>query len=68
MTVIVTLEGDHLDHLVAAHYGAANVARAMGEVLSANLGLAALGPTPPAGTRVVLPDLAPAAPQIRLWD
>ena len=38
----------------------------------ANPGLAALGPFPPAGTEVRLPDLAeirpPEKPRVRIWD
>ena len=68
MTTIKTIEGDHLDDLVALHYGAANASRGLAAVLRANRGLAAFGPTPPAGTRVMLPDIAPRRPEIRLWD
>lgn len=42
------------------------------QVLALNPGLAAIGPKLPAGTQVVLPDLAAAAPAVRetiqLWS
>lgn len=68
MTRITTIAGDTLDGLLAEHYGAGAVSAAMEAVLGANLDLARLGPQPPAGTVIVLPDLPAAAPGIRLWD
>ena len=69
MTHRRTVDGDRLDALCRAHYGAqSGVVEA---VLEANPGLADYGPALPAGLLVTLPDL----PQplelerlLRLWD
>ena len=58
MTTIRTVDGDTLDELVVLHYGEAAFSAALAAVLSANPGLAELGASPPAGTRIVLPDQA----------
>ena len=68
MTTILTVAGDHLDDLIARHYGATVMSIALEAVLLANIGLSAYGPTPPAGLRIILPDIAPETPAIRLWD
>ena len=68
MTTITTVEGDELDLLLAEHYGAALSSVALASVLDANLGLAQLGFRPPAGTRIVLPDLEPDRRRITLWS
>lgn len=56
MTTVVTVEGDALDELIAQHYGASAVSAALATVLAANIGLAQLGNSLPAGIRIVLPD------------
>lgn len=68
MTVISTVEGDELDLLLAEHYGADRASAALAAVLRANLGLAALGFRPPAGTRIVLPDLPATKRRATLWS
>lgn len=68
MTTILTVGGDHLDDLIARHYGVTAMSAALEAVLLANIGLSAHGPTPPTGLRIVLPDIAPASSAIRLWD
>lgn len=66
---ITTIAGDLLDDLVAQHYGVEAASAALSAVLDANSGLAARGPVLPAGVRIVLPDLAPAATRVlRLWE
>lgn len=69
MTVILTVEGDELDLLLSEHYGPDRVSAALAAVHRANIGLAAQGFRPAAGTRIVLPDL-PAAGQrrVQLWS
>ena len=67
---ITTTAGDELDVLLAAHYGAGAVNQALAVVLAANIGLAQHGNRPPAGTRIVLPDLPAASAtrqRVRLW-
>ena len=65
---ITTTAGDELDVLLAARYGGERVNQALTVVLAANIGLAAHGNRPPAGTRIVLPDLpAAGAARIKLW-
>lgn len=62
-------EGDMLDALIWRE--AALGSSAIAAVLDANPGLADLGPVLPLGTRVTIPDAAPAAastPLINLWD
>ena len=56
MTVIVTVDGDALDELVAQHYGVEVVSAALGVVLAANSGLAAIGNSLPGGIRITLPE------------
>ena len=68
MTTITTIEGDELDLLIEAHYGAASASAALAAVLTANLGLAELGFRPPAGTRIVLPDLPSTTRRTVLWS
>lgn len=69
MTVILTVEGDELDLLLAEHYGADRVSDALAVVFRVNLGLAAKGGRPPAGTRIVLPDLpAGGRRRVQLWS
>ena len=69
MTRIATVEGDHLDALIADHYGVAATAGALGVVMLANPGLAAYGPALPGGLTIVLPELpAVDQPALRLWD
>lgn len=68
-TVVRAVQGDTLDDLVWQHYGRS--AGAVEAVLEANPGLADLGAILPVGTRVELPDLAPAKPtgnRLKLWD
>ena len=69
MTRRRTVDGDRLDALCRAHYGAqSGIVEA---VLEANPGLADYGPALPAGLLVTLPDL-PQPPEVerplRLWD
>lgn len=65
---ITTTAGDELDVLLAARYGGERVEQALAVVLAANIGLAAHGNRPPAGTRIVLPHLpAAGAARIKLW-
>lgn len=61
-----TIDGDMLDAICKAQLGSESHVPA---VLTANPGLAALGPVYPAGVLIVLPELAApvAAGQIRLW-
>lgn len=68
MTRITTIAGDALDGLLAEHYGAGAASAALEAVLAANQDLARLGPQPPAGTVIVLPDLQPDRAGIRLWN
>lgn len=65
---ITTTAGDELDVLLAARYGTAAASQALAVVLAANIGLAAHGNRPPAGTRIVLPELpAAGAQRTGLW-
>lgn len=63
-------QGDTIDRLIWREAGLG--AAALGTVLAANPGLAALGPVLPAGTPVILPEItAPALPTrdiVQLWD
>lgn len=61
-------EGDTVDSVVWAYYGRQD-ALIVETVLEANPGAADLGPILPAGTRLVLPEIAtPAQRQgVRLW-
>ena len=69
MIRIVTVDGDHLDALIADHYGVAATARAFDAVMLANPGLAAWGPALPGEIAISLPELpAVEVPALRLWD
>lgn len=68
MASATTKDGDTVDLVALAHYGAtAGVTEA---ILAANAGLAALGPVLGAGVVIELPAIpAPStAPTIQLWD
>lgn len=70
MATATALAGDTVDAICWRELGRT---RAVTEqVLALNPGLAALGPTLPAGTVVTLPELAQAAPAVletvKLWD
>ena len=69
MIRIATVDGDHLDALIADHYGVAATAGALEAVMLANPGLAAYGPALPGGLVLELPELpAVERPALRLWD
>ena len=68
MTTIESVRGDHLDELIAAHYGAGSMSAALDAVLAANLGLAAAGDPLPEGTRIALPDLSATPRGVELWS
>lgn len=61
-------EGDTLDRIVWKHYGRQS-GGLVEQVLAANRGVAALGPTLPLGTKVVLPPAEEPRAQeaVRLW-
>ncbi|MEW5763725.1 MAG: tail protein X [Acidobacteriota bacterium] len=64
---VITADGDVLDRVCWEYYGFEGCVES---VLEANPGIAALGPSLPAGIRVVMPaitDGTVAAP-VRLWD
>lgn len=62
-----TKDGDMLDQICAAYYGA--TAGYVESVLAANPGLATRGEVYPAGVVITLPPLAPPKPSlIRLYD
>ncbi len=64
---LIAQQNDTVDALCWRYYG--RTAGAVEAVLTANPGLAAMGPVLPMGTRVAMPD-APAAtraPSIDLW-
>lgn len=70
MALAIAQEGDTIDLICWRELGRT---RAVTEqVLALNPGLAALGPHLPAGTVVILPELAEAAPAVletvKLWD
>ncbi|MBK1725710.1 tail protein X [Halorhodospira neutriphila] len=68
-TEVRAAQGDTVDLLAWRHYG--RTAGAVEAVLEANPGLADLGPVLPMGTRVIMPDLAPARPEdgrVQLWE
>jgi len=70
MATATALEGDTVDAICWRELGRT---RAVTEqVLAMNPGLAALGTRLPAGTLVMLPDVAAAAPtvleSVKLWD
>lgn len=62
------IQGDTVDLLCQRHLG--QTAAVTEQVLTANPGLAALGPILPNGTLVTLPDVAPekTTPLVQLWD
>jgi phage tail protein X len=70
--IYISKYGDMVDLICFRHYGYTNGITET--VLAANPGLAALGPLPPKGTRIVLPDLGASVQQsaaketVRLWD
>ena len=69
MAVYRTRDGDMLDTICLAYYGQAG--RYVEVVLSANPGLAAVGPVFPAGVLINLPDLPHLNQRqntIRLWS
>lgn len=70
MLTVRANQGDTLDLICYHAFG--RTAAVTEAALEANTGLADLGPILPAGTLVVLPDTADAAPaaapQISLWD
>lgn len=59
--------GDVLDDVCRRHYGRNDMLTA---VLTANKGLAAIGPVMPAGLLITLPDapIPVATATLRLWD
>lgn len=70
MTTVTALEGDTVDAICWRELG-----RTQGvteQVLALNPGLAALGPSLPGGTSVILPDLVQLTPvvleTVNLWD
>jgi phage tail protein X len=66
---VIAHQGDTVDALCQRHLGA--TATVTEQVLEMNPGLAALGAILPMGTRVELPDQAPARnnnTHIQLWD
>lgn len=70
MTTYTTGTAEMLDAICKRYYGDEHGTTE--KVLAANRGLAALGPVLPLGTKIELPDLAPASTpekgSIRLWD
>lgn len=70
--IYITKEGDMVDLICFRHYG--HTVGTTEKVLAANPGLAELGPVPPKGTEIVLPDLGapeqqpPVQETVRLWD
>lgn len=68
--IVTARDGDTVDLICWRVFGRTD--RITEQVFTLNPGLAARGPTLPAGTPVTLPDLAKAAPAIRetvkLWD
>jgi phage tail protein X len=69
-TLYRTIQGDRLDQICKRHYGTERN-RITEIVLSANQGLAALGPLYNTGLSIFLPDISttPASTSIvRLWD
>lgn len=65
---VIARQGDTLDRLVWERYG--QRAGALEATLVVNPGIADVGAVLPVGTRIALPDLAPAptATPVRLWD
>lgn len=69
-TTYLTREGDVLDAVCAAHYGADNLHQTVVMVLEANRELASLGAIYPAGLIITLPDRMTPTPEttLQLWD
>lgn len=69
MTQYRTKDGDTVDFIAWKFYGRQDN-RIVEQVLDANLGLADVGPSLPAGLLVTLPaiDLKPTAKGVKLWD
>lgn len=67
-TVVYARQGDTVDLLCHRHYG--QTAGITERVYQANQGLCELGPVLPIGTKVTLPDAAPAPREeiVQLWD
>lgn len=67
--IYVTKDGDMLDAICAAYYGATSN-QVVEQVLAANFGLADLGPVLARGVSITLPTIAaPAQTEgVRLWD
>ena len=66
---VIAQQGDTVDALCQRHLG--STATVTEQVLEMNAGLAALGPVLPMGTKVQLPDQAPAKENntlIQLWS
>jgi phage tail protein X len=70
MTIVTALDGETVDAICWRALG-----RTQGvteQLLALNPGLAALGPSLPGGTQVILPDLGQLAPAVletvNLWD
>lgn len=63
-----SIQGDTVDRICQRVYG--RTAGVTEQVLTANPGLADLGPILPMGTLLTLPDQAPQAenPTLQLWD
>lgn len=70
LTIYLTLEGDVLDAVCAAHYGTENLSFIVTQVLEANPGLADIGAVYPAGLLITLPEFAPPVQDsaFSLWD
>lgn len=68
----ISREGDTVDLVCYRHYG--NTVNKVEAVLSANPGLAEVGPILPKGTKLVLPDMSAPRKQavvkttVKLWD
>lgn len=65
-TFVIASEGDRVDLIAYRRYGSHGMEQA---ILEANPGLAALGPTIPLGTRIVLPieNIKDRASSPRAW-
>lgn len=66
---VIAQQGDTVDVLCHRHLGSTSIVTE--QVLELNPGLSALGPVLPMGTKVQLPDQAPAKNNntlIQLWD
>ncbi|KFD18330.1 tail protein X [Tatumella ptyseos] len=69
-TTYLSRDGDMPDGICAAHYGAANPAFTLSQLLEANPGLAERGAVYPAGLVIVLPDITQpvSTGSLSLWD